>query len=228
MMRGVNKTWIKICGTTSLNDAQLSVKAGADGLGFIFTTSPRQIDVAAAAEIVSILPSGIETVGVFVNESPVRVAEIANQVGLTGVQLHGDETPAALPEFRRQLGARTIIKTLQARELLRERTRVAQFLPDDGSVDAVLIDSGSAAQRGGTGAAFDWEQAAALVSEIGKVKPVIIAGGLNAANVGRALQLFEPWGVDVVSGVESAPGSKSESKMREFVAAVRRNESTTK
>ncbi len=104
-------TWLKICGTTSLTDAELSVSFGADALGFIFAESPRRIDLVLAAEIIGALPAEVEKIGVFVSESPARVGEIAARVGLTGVQLQGDESAEQLPEFRQALGDRRIIQT---------------------------------------------------------------------------------------------------------------------
>jgi phosphoribosylanthranilate isomerase len=219
-------TWIKICGTTSLHDAELSVASGADALGFIFAPSPRRIDPALAAEIVAALPVEVEKIGVFVNESPARVAEIVTQVGLTGVQLHGDETAEQLGEFRQALGGRKIIKTLQVRELLSAgKDGAAEVSRSSAHIDAVLLDSGSAARPGGTGVRFEWEKAAPLAAAIQSVVPVIIAGGLNAANVGAALHLFHPWGIDVVSGVEREPGKKDEAKLPEFISAVRQQQS---
>ncbi len=215
-------TWIKICGTTSLTDAELSVSCGADALGFIFAESPRRIDLVLAAEIIGALPADVEKIGVFVNESPARVGEIAARVGLTGVQLQGDESAAQLPEFRQALGNRRIIKTVQASRLLAEgQDGWAPNLRSPGNIDAVLLDSGSAAKPGGTGIPFDWEKALPLARTIQSAVPLIVAGGLNPQNVGEALRLFHPWGVDVVSGVEREPGKKDEVKLREFIAAVR-------
>ena len=214
-------TWIKICGTTSLADAELSVSGGADALGFIFAESPRRIDLLLAAEIIDALPAQVEKIGVFVNETPTRVGRIATQLGLTGVQLQGDELAEQLGEFRQALGDRRIIKTLQANRWLGS----AQDLSADDlrpGPDAVLLDSGSAAQRGGTGLPFDWEKALPLARTIQSFVPLIVAGGLNPQNVGEALRLFYPWGVDVVSGVEREPGKKDEAKLRAFIAAVRR------
>ena len=145
------------------------------------------------------------------------------QVGLTGVQLHGDESPEQLPEFRKALGNRRIIKTLQAKRIASEsgQDRSAAYLRSRDSIDAVLLDSGSAGKRGGTGIPFDWEKAIPLAARHSGGVPLIIAGGLNAQNVGEALRLFHPWGVDVVSGVEREPGKKDEAKLREFIATVR-------
>jgi phosphoribosylanthranilate isomerase len=222
-------TWVKVCGTTNLHDAQLASAARADALGFIFAPSPRRIELAAAAEIIAKLPNGIEKIGVFVNETPAHVAEVTQRVGLSGVQLHGDEPAEQMPEFRRALGERKIIKTLQARDILNAgRERLAGYLSARGSIDAILLDSGSAQQRGGTGIPFAWEEIVPLASAIREAMPLIVAGGLNAENVSQALRLFAPWGVDVVSGVEREPGKKNEARLRDFVAAVRHTQASAK
>jgi phosphoribosylanthranilate isomerase len=214
-------TWVKICGTTSLHDAQLATTAGADALGFIFAPSPRAVDVDSVRAIVRELPANVEKVGVFVNQTACAVAEVAQQAALTGVQLHGDEPPESLAEFRAELGDRKIIKVLHANELLEVARPLDRYLDMRGTFDAILLDSGSAQQRGGTGAAYEWNRVVPIAREIRKAMPLIIAGGLNAENVARAIAWFEPWGVDVVSGVESSPGTKEARKLRDFIAAVR-------
>ncbi len=215
-------TWVKICATTNLSDALAGVAAGADALGFIFAPSTRRITVQAASEIIAALPAKLEKIGIFVNETPADIAAIAGQAGLTGVQLHGDEPASQLADFRSALGKRKVIKTLQARQLMadgnRERT-IAAYLKAD--LDAILLDSGSAAQRGGTGIPFDWEKAVPIAAAIEQKVPLIIAGGLTAENVGKALRLFKPFGVDVVSGVEREIGKKDDGKLRSFIDAVR-------
>jgi phosphoribosylanthranilate isomerase len=218
-------TWIKICATTNLRDAQASVAAGANALGFIFAPSTRRIEVRSAAEIIPALPTEVEKIGVFVNETPERIAEITQEAGLTGAQLHGDEPASQLAEYRQMLGSRKLIKTLQARELLAEGgdRQLAAYLDAHGDIDAILLDSGQTNQRGGTGVPFDWQSALPIVQRIKARLPVIIAGGLTADNVGQAMRMFEPWGVDVVSGVEREPGEKDEAKLRSLVAAVRRS-----
>ena len=195
-------TWVKICATTNLSDAQASLAAGADALGFIFSPSSRRVEVDQAAEIISSLADEIERIGVFVNETPGQVAEVAEQAGLTGVQLHGDEPAGQMPEYRQAVGQRKIIKTLQASELLKSPDSLNGYLRSRHSIDAVLLDAGSPSQRGGTGQTFDWIAAAPIMAKVRAQMPVIIAGGLNPENVAEAIRLFAPWGVDVVSGVE--------------------------
>ena len=213
--------WIKICATTNLDDARAALDAGANALGFILTDSPRRVTPEKAAEIISALPASIEKIGVVVNETPEALAKLASDVGLTGLQLQGDEPEAQLPEFRRALGLRKIIKTLQARELIADPGRLDGYLGVRDSYDGILLDSGSAAARGGTGRTFDWNAVLPIVERIREVAPVVIAGGLNPENVAEAIGLFDPCGVDVVSGVEREPGKKDAARMRAFVTAAR-------
>ena len=139
------------------------------------------------------------------------------------MQLQGDEPAAQLAEYRRMLGERKVIKTLPARELPAggDDRQLQPYLEARGNIDAILLDSGRPGQRGGTGLPFDWEAALPIVERIKAVLPVIIAGGLNVDNVAQAVRLFDPYGVDVVSGVERETGKKDEAKLRSFVAAVR-------
>lgn len=221
-------TWIKICGTTNLDDALASIDAGANALGFILTASARRITPETAADIAAALPPTIEKVGVVVNETPQWLAELARQIGLTALQLHGNEAPEQLPEYRRAFPVGKIIKTLQARELLAGTSRypLDAYLRMRGSLDAILLDSGVPGNLGGTGVPFDWNASLPIVAQIKEALPVIIAGGLDPGNVGDAIRLFEPCGVDVVSGVERATGKKDPAKLRAFIDAVRAAAST--
>jgi phosphoribosylanthranilate isomerase len=215
------RTWIKICGTTNLDDALASIDAGADALGFIFAASPRRITPESAAAIIAALPPHIDKVGVVVNESPRALATLANQTGLTALQLHGDESPEQLREFRRALPGRTIIKVLQVRELVVAPDILNPFLDALDSYDFLLLDSGSPTVRGGTGVPFDWNAALPIVERVKPITPVVIGGGLNPNNVADAVRFFNPWGVEVVSAVELAPGKKDPAKLRAFIAAAR-------
>lgn len=221
--------WIKICGTTSMADARASLAAGASALGFIFAPSPRRVDIPTASDIVEALVTDVETVGVFVDEHPRRVGEIVGQVPFTGVQLQGDEPPELMKEFRETLGGRQIIKTLHVADLINAGgDKLDRYLAKGGYIDAILLDSGSREQPGGTGKTFDWEKAKPLAAKIREVMPLIIAGGLDAENVAQAIEMFEPWGVDVASGVEFEPGKKSTTKLRSFIGAVQQAESSGK
>ena len=203
-------TWIKICGTTNERDADLAIRAGANALGFIMTASPRQVSDTAAYAIGTIVPKGVETIGVFVNEDLQALVDTARFCKFTGVQLHGDEDAGYLLEVRRQLPGRRILKAVPASAL----DRAPDLKPD-----VWLVDSARGAQRGGTGKTFDWNTAQRHVSKLRA--PVIVAGGLTPENVQRALDLLRPWGVDVVSGVESYPGRKHAGALAKFIDAVR-------
>jgi tryptophan synthase beta subunit len=195
---------IKICGITRAEDARLAVDLGASALGFVFWPgSPRCIDADRARDIVRSLPPFVAAVGVFVNQPPEFVQRVAAHVGLTAVQLHGDERAGDARHF----GAR-VIKSVRATDDVSAWPREV----------TVLVDAADPARRGGTGQTADWAAAARLSA----ARPVILAGGLSASNVGDAIRAVNPAGVDVSSGVESAPGVKDAVKMREFFAAVRR------
>jgi phosphoribosylanthranilate isomerase len=215
--------WIKICGTTNLEDALAAVHAGADALGFVFyEASPRTIDVESAREIVAKLPPRIEKVGVFVNEPVERVLKIVAQVGLTAAQLHGAESHK--PEFVRGLKNGRDLKVF----LVLPAAGIGSVvdLNEDGaaSINAVFFDSGTPQLPGGTGKTFDWKTAAAGIQTIGEKLKVVVAGGLNPGNVADAIRILKPWGVDVASGVESRPGKKDPGKVRAFIDAVRNAE----
>jgi phosphoribosylanthranilate isomerase len=210
-------TWIKICGTTNLEDALASVEAGADALGFIFTDSPRRITPEAAREIVANLPDSVQKIGVFMNASRERVHSIVAKVGLTGVQLHGTESEQYVEELCRGWSdAKTrkhkvrVIKAVPVRPGFENTLRTLSR-----SLDLFLLDSGS----GGTGQSFDPKAALAGL----KKSPVrfIAAGGLRPENVSEAIRVLKPWGVDVASGVEKEKGKKDHLKLKAFVKAVR-------
>jgi phosphoribosylanthranilate isomerase len=196
--------FVKICGTTTEDDALLAVAMGADAVGFIFAPSPRQIAPQVAADIAKRLPPEIVTVGVFRDEAPERVLSIANQAGLRGVQLHGREPVATA----RWLASRVpmVIQALPAGDA-RVRT-AAEF-----GAHVILLD----APHPGSGQVFDW----ALAGELPTGQRLMVAGGLTPDNVAAAIARTRPWGVDAVSGVESEPGRKDPIKVREFIAAAR-------
>jgi phosphoribosylanthranilate isomerase len=211
--------WVKICGTTNLQDALVAVDAGADAIGFVLGPSKRRVTPEQVAEITRALPDAIEKVGVIVNETPERIAEIVRVAGLTGVQLQGDETPAFTNALRR-LGLRLLVKTVQASAGI--DTLAARIESYREVVDGILLDSGSPAERGGTGKRFAWKEAAGVLSGIPNGTRVIVAGGLSPENVSEAIATLHPWGVDVVTGVESEPGKKDPEKVRAFIEAARK------
>lgn len=190
---------VKICGITNLEDALAAVDAGASALGFNFyAKSPRYITPQAAAEIASMIPAGVTKVGVFVNAETEETARIA---GLDVVQLHGDESPNAIP---------AAIRTWKAFRVTPEFT--AQDL-DQWPVEAFLLDSPSQLY-GGSGHTFDWR----LARTAGR--RIILAGGLDAYNVRAAIEQAQPYGVDACSRLESSPGRKDHQKVTQFIQAA--------
>lgn len=219
-------TWIKICGNTNLEDALAAVEAGADAVGFIFAPSSRRIDPKTAEAMVAQLPETLEKVGVFVNESAEHIREIVEQVHLTAVQLHGDESPDFARNLFRRPGRarRSRLRVFKALPVHTGIERALREFAHTRGIAAVLLDSAahdSESPRGGTGWAFDWGRAATFVPGVAERVRVILAGGLTPANVTQAIQVLSPWGVDVCSGVERSPGKKDPARMRAFVAAVR-------
>jgi len=198
--------FVKICGTTSEADALLSVAMGADAIGFIFAPSPRQIPPGVASDIAKRLPPEVMTVGVFRDESPARVVEIVNSVGLKAAQLHGHETAEQARWVRQRIPL--LIQAFPA------GTRALAHAADYGA-DVVLIDAPSP----GSGQIFDWQ-----LAEVPDGMRLMLAGGLAASNVVEAIAQVHPWGVDVVTGVERSPGVKDPVKVRAFVAAAKSTE----
>jgi len=194
--------FVKVCGVTSEEDALLVVAMGADAVGFVFAPSPRQIAPQRAAEIARRLPSEIVTVGVFRDDARDRVVEVAHAAGLRAVQLHGNESPADTHWIRQRVPL--LIKAFPAGD-----PRLDQA--DEYAADAFLVDSPTP----GSGEVFDWSLAEGAPAH----RRIILAGGLTPENVGDAVRVVRPWGVDVASGVESAPGRKDPSKVRAFVEA---------
>jgi phosphoribosylanthranilate isomerase len=201
---------VKVCGITNLADALEAVEAGADALGFNFYAgSPRYIAPEEARLIITRLPPMVLCVGVFVNEEDAAtVARMAEQSGVSAVQLHGDESP----EYCAALGGHEVIKALRVGK---------DFAPEEAArypAQSVLLDAYNARARGGTGETFDWTLAR-RTREV--VAQLYLAGGLTPENVGKAIAAVAPYAVDVCSGVEHAPGRKDPARVRAFVAAVR-------
>jgi phosphoribosylanthranilate isomerase len=216
--------WIKICGNTSLADAELAVEAGADALGFVFAPSPRQVTVAEAAAIIRRLSPQVGKIGVFVDAPLEEIAATVRAAGLTGVQLHFDAPPDLAAGLRQMLGpALQILRVVRMAAGAEETAaHLIAKLSRNPHVDAVLADSHVKRAAGGTGVVFDWAAAArALDRNADAARRLVAAGGLNPANVAAAIATLKPWGVDAVSGVEAAPGRKDAEKVRAFVAAAR-------
>jgi phosphoribosylanthranilate isomerase len=216
--------WVKICGSTSLNDAQLAGEAGADAVGFVFAPSPRRVTAAQVAVIVPQLPQKLEKIGVFVNAGLDEIYSTVSVCGLTGVQLHSEAGPGVPGRLRERLGSelrilRVVHFSPGAVELVAEQ--IAQHA-QNRDVDAVLVDSRTPIAVGGTGVTFDWATAREIFFQSAEArKRLIAAGGLSPENVAEAIETLRPWGVDVASGVETAPGRKDPDKVRDFVARAR-------
>jgi phosphoribosylanthranilate isomerase len=196
--------FVKICGITNEDDALFAVAMGADAVGFIFAPSTRQVAVQQVYDITRRLPPEILTVGVFRNEVPSRVIDMVNKAGLKAAQLHGHETPAQVAEVAAQI--RWVIKAVAAGTV--DARRANEF-----GTDMVLVDS----PGGGTGKVFDWS----MMEDVAEGPRIILAGGLDPDNVTEAVRTVRPWGVDVASGVEKAPGRKDPLKVKAFIERAR-------
>lgn len=196
--------FVKICGITSEEDALLAVAMGADAVGFVFAPSPRLISPTVAGDIAKRLPREILTVGVFRDDAPQRVVEIVNGMGLKAAQLHGRETAEQVQWVRERIPF--VIKSFVAGD---KTLSIARSF----GADVLLIDAPSP----GSGQVYDWK----LAAEAPDGSKVLLAGGLTPENVAEAIAQAQPWGVDVSTGVESAPGRKDPRKLRAFIAAAK-------
>jgi phosphoribosylanthranilate isomerase len=218
--------WVKICGNTNLEDAALAVELGADAVGFVFAASPRRVTLEQVAAITQHLPAGAERVGVFDAHDPESIAEAATAAGLTAVQLHGGFDEELLQRLGQRLaGGIRIIQTLhwpvgQESAATRIGEQVERILRL-GITGRMLIDSKVGAAGGGTGVAFDWTAARSVFASVPSGVRLILAGGLRPENVGQAIAQLRPWGVDVSSGVEAAPGRKDPERLRHFIENAR-------
>lgn len=202
---------VKVCGITNAEDAWAAIEAGADALGFIFyEKSPRYVVPAVATRIIAELPPLITPVGVFVNENVAAVRSIMDTCGLAMAQLHGEETAVYCREL-----SRPAMKAVRLKD--RDSLLALAEYQGRGGVRGFVLDTFSEMSYGGTGQTTDW----GLAAEVAKQTHILLAGGLTPGNVMEAIRTVHPYGVDVSSGVESAPGKKDHAKIRAFVEAVR-------
>ena len=200
----------KICGITRIEDALIAAEAGADAIGLVFyAKSPRAVSIQQARDIVAALPAFVTTVGLFVNASREELNDVLAGVALDLLQFHGDESPAECESYQRPY-----IKALR----VKPGDDIAQLAAPYAKARGILLDTYVPGVPGGTGAAFDWS----LVPS-GLPQPVILAGGLSAANVQAAIEQVRPYAVDVSGGVEAGKGIKDAAKIRAFMRAVGRS-----
>ena len=202
-------TRVKICGITNKDDALTAARLGASALGFVFyKKSSRCISPYKARKIIEGLPPFVVPVGIFVNQKEGALKDIVNFCGITTIQLHGEETPV----YCRRLKQFKLIKALRIKGHV-DWDAVKQY----ETVSALLFDTYHEDQYGGGGQSFNWN----LLNEKKIDKPFILSGGLNAQNVGEALNCVKPYALDVSSGVEESPGKKSEQRLVEFFEALK-------
>jgi len=198
---------VKICGITRIEDALNAVEHGADAIGLVFyEPSPRNIEIPQAIEIANKMPAFVSVVGLFVNAKPDFVQEVISQVKLDLLQFHGDETPQECASY-----GLPFIKAIR----VKSDTNLVQCAKDFSASKALLLDTFTDGVAGGTGHVFDWNLIPAALD-----KPVILAGGLNAQNVARAINKVKPYAVDVSGGVEVSKGIKDAAKIAAFMQQV--------
>ncbi|MCB2427345.1 phosphoribosylanthranilate isomerase [Methylophaga pinxianii] len=200
------RTRVKICGITRRQDAEFAVKSGADAIGLVFyEPSPRAVTVSQAMAITAQLPPFVSTVGLFVNASVETVRHILEQVPLSLLQFHGDESADFCTQFNVPF-----IKAIR----MQSAADLIQAAEDFSEASALLLDSYQQGVPGGTGQTFDWSMITAVN------KPLILAGGLTTENVAEAIRQVSPYAVDVSGGVEESKGLKSNNKISAFMREV--------
>jgi len=201
---------VKICGITRVEDAFNAVSSGADAIGLVFYgPSPRNVEIAQAAEIANKIPAFVTVVGLFVNAEPDFVREVISRVKLDLLQFHGDETPQQCASY-----GLPFIKAIR----VKSDTNLVQCAKDFSASKALLLDTFTDGVAGGTGHVFDWSLIPASLD-----KPVILAGGLNVQNVAQAVSQVKPYAVDVSGGVEISKGIKDAAKIAAFIQQVYKN-----
>jgi len=207
----MNRVIVKICGLTRAEDVETATGAGADAVGFVFTASPRRVSIETAIHLSGYVPADVLRVGLFLDQDRSEVERVISSVALDVLQFHGGETEQFCSFFRLPWLKAVAMENAESMQLA-ER--------DYPGAAGLLLDSHSKGNRGGSGKLFDWSLARPVT------KPVWLAGGLNAENVGQAIHAVRPFAVDVSSGVEVRPGIKDEAMIKAFIKAVREAENT--
>ena len=205
------RTRIKICGIKEARHALIAANEGADAIGLVFhRDSPRYVTPGTAANIASVLPPYVATVGLFVDATDRKIRQTLAEVHLDLLQFHGNEEPDFCEQFN--------VPYVRAVPM-GEGVDLLEYAGRFANARALLLDAHAPGEMGGTGRTFDWD---AIPRDL--PMPVILSGGLNPENVGRAVKEVKPWAVDVSSGVESSRGSKDPQKIVEFIRSVRRED----
>jgi phosphoribosylanthranilate isomerase len=226
--------FIKICANTNLADAQLAAELGADAVGFVFAPSRRRMLASQVAAITPHLPDSVLTVGVFATTDADEIIHTVREAGLQAVQLHNDLNPELIAQLNDAFEGRvrliqTVPFNVHSGDNAGFSATLARTLTTPG-LWAVLVDAARRGKSGGLGMAFDWELAAqeirlacntATAASGADLPPLIVAGGLHSRNVAAAIDVLQPWGVDVASGVEAEPGRKDPQRLRSFISAAR-------
>ncbi len=203
----MSRTRVKICGITNVTDALAAVESGADAIGLVFyEPSPRAVTIVQAVEIASVIPAFVSTVALFVNASRQMVEQVISSLRPSLLQFHGDESAAECASYNQDF-----IKAIR----VNDDTNLIQYAEDYKSAKGLLLDAYAKGVPGGTGQCFDW----ALIPD-GLPMPIILAGGLDASNVGEAIKQVKPFAVDVSGGVEHSKGIKDATKINAFIQQV--------
>lgn len=219
----MQRTRVKICGITCVEDALLAANAGADAIGLIFhKPAVRGVNLATAEEIIAAIPPFVTPVGLFLDSPAANIASLANRLKLQWIQLHGHETAAHVKELAtfRIIKAVHVLPNKLEETLAPWREAVAAGLPN---LKALVLETGWASAKGGTGIENDWDQIRQLQNDgaFDDLPPIILAGGLRPSTVGGVVEMLRPWAVDVSSGVEEIKARKSPERVHAFIKAVR-------
>ena len=206
--------WIKICGNTNLEDARFAAECGADAVGFVFALSPRRVEADQVRQITQRLPAELEKYGVFVDAGFDEIVSTVETCGLTGVQLHRSADEHVPLRLRQHFAGRIRILRVLNYKALEFEQQLKELMQNE---DPILVDSSTAKAVGGTGTSFDWHDARSTLQRTAPNLRLIAAGGLAPENVMQAIEILQPWGVDVVSGVESKPGKKDPKRVQAFI-----------